>query len=63
MSDLLEISAAQFGDAMHRLIMAARLQDKDYKALLERYDDAMKRIADLTAELEYFRHEQGRRIE
>lgn len=60
MSDLLEISAAQFGDAMHRLIMAARRQDKDYKALVERYDDAMKRIQDMQAELEYLRLEVNR---
>ena len=60
MSDLLEISAAQFGDAMHRLIMAARIQDKDYKALLERYDDALKRINDMQAELEYLRQEVNR---
>lgn len=38
----------------------AQLAEDDYRTLLNRYDDAMKRIADLTAELEYLRLEVNR---
>lgn len=38
----------------------AQLAEDDYRTLLTRYDDAMKRIADLTAELEYLRREVNR---
>lgn len=36
------------------------LQDDDYKRLLQRYDDAQKRIHDMQAELEYLRMEVNR---
>ena len=38
----------------------AQLAEDDYRALLTRYDDAMKRINDLQAELEYLRREVNR---
>ena len=37
-----------------------KLMDADYKALASRYDDAMKRIQDMQAELEYLRQEVNR---
>lgn len=38
----------------------AQLAEDDYRALLTRYDDAMKRIHDMQAELEYLRQEANR---
>ena len=38
----------------------AQLAEDDYRTLLRRYDDAQKRIQDLTAELEYLRREVNR---
>lgn len=38
----------------------ARLAEDDYRMLLNRYDDAMKRIQDMQAELEYLRQEVRR---
>lgn len=61
MSEILELAAAKAGDCIHQLVMASKLQDEDYKALCARYDDALKRINDLTAELEALRTELGRR--
>ncbi len=36
------------------------LQDITYKMLLQRYDDALKRMNDMQAELEYLRREVNR---
>ena len=47
-------------DLISQLQRQATLSEADYRALLARYDDAMKRIADLTAELEYLRLEVNR---
>jgi hypothetical protein len=38
----------------------AQLAEDDYRALLARYDDALKRINDMQAELEYLRQEVNR---
>ena len=38
----------------------AQLAEDDYRTLLHRYDDALKRIADMQAELEYLRQEVNR---
>lgn len=38
----------------------AQLAEDDYRTLLTRYDDAMKRIQDMQAELEYLRLEVNR---
>lgn len=38
----------------------AQLAEDDYRTLLHRYDDAMKRIQDMQAELEYLRQEVNR---
>lgn len=38
----------------------AQLAEDDYRTLLARYDDAMKRIQDMQAELEYLRQEVNR---
>jgi hypothetical protein len=38
----------------------AHLAEDDYRALLTRYDDALKRINDMQAELEYLRQEVNR---
>lgn len=35
----------------------AQLAEDDYRTLLRRYDDAMKRINDMQSELEYLRRE------
>lgn len=37
-----------------------RLQDETYRQLAQRYDDALKRINDMQAELEYLRQEVNR---
>ena len=51
-------------EGMLQLISAlqreAQLAEDDYRALLTRYDDAMKRINDMQAELEYLRQEVNR---
>ena len=38
----------------------AQLAEDDYRALLNRYDDALKRMNDMQAELEYLRQEVNR---
>jgi uncharacterized protein involved in exopolysaccharide biosynthesis len=38
----------------------AQLAEDDYRTLLTRYDDAMKRIQDMQAELEFLRLEVNR---
>jgi hypothetical protein len=38
----------------------AQLAEDDYRALLTRYDDALKRMNDMQAELEYLRQEVNR---
>ncbi len=38
----------------------AQLAEDDYRALLTRYDDALKRLNDMQAELEYLRREVNR---
>ena len=45
---------------IEQLRLEALLEEDDYQTLLRRYDDAMKRIQDLTAELEYLRQEVNR---
>ena len=51
-------------EGMLQLISAlqreAQLAEDDYRALLTRYDDAMKRIQDMQAELEFLRLEVNR---
>ena len=51
-------------EGMLQLISAlqreAQLAEDDYRALLTRYDDALKRINDMQAELEYLRREVNR---
>ena len=37
-----------------------QLAENDYRALLTRYDDALKRMNDMQAELEYLRQEVNR---
>lgn len=45
---------------LDELARQIRLQDETYKALAARYDEALKRIHDMQAELEYLRREVGR---
>ena len=40
----------------------AQLAEDDYRTLLTRYDDAMKRIQDMQAELEFLRQEVNRNV-
>jgi hypothetical protein len=51
-------------EGMLQLISAlqreAQLAEDDYRALLTRYDDALKRINDMQAELEFLRLDRQR---
>lgn len=47
-------------DLISQLQREAQLAEKDYRALLTRYDDALKRMHDMQAELEYLRLEVNR---
>jgi hypothetical protein len=53
-------------EGMLQLISAlqreAQLAEDDYRALLTRYDDALKRMNDMQAELEYLRQEVNRNV-
>lgn len=52
--------AALIGDAMEKATQCLMQTEKDYAALAARYDDAMKRINDMQAELEHLRREVSR---
>ena len=45
---------------LSQLQREAQLAEDDYRALLTRYDDALKRMNDMQAELEYLRREVNR---
>ena len=47
-------------DLISALQREAQLAEDDYRALFTRYDDALKRLNDLQAELEYLRLEVNR---
>lgn len=47
-------------DLLSQVQRQAQLADDDYRALLTRYDDALKRMHDMQAELEYLRLEVNR---
>ena len=47
-------------ELISQLQREAQLAEDDYRTLLHRYDDAMKRIQDMQAELEYLRQEVNR---
>ena len=47
-------------DLISQLHREAQLAEDDYRALLTRYDDALQRINDMQAELEFLRREVNR---
>jgi hypothetical protein len=47
-------------DLLSQVQRQAQLAEDDYRALLKRYDDALKRMNDMQAELEYLRLEVNR---
>lgn len=53
----------RLGAANRDVIMHFEVLYRDFSALTVRYDDAMKRIQDMQAELEFLRSELARRVE
>ena len=50
----------QVRELVQQFVRIIDLAEDDYRTLLYRYDDAMKRIQDMQAELEYLRQEVNR---
>ncbi len=60
MSETINAGLVQIADQFKELQRQVWLQQDDYRALLTRYDDAIKRLHDMQAELEYLRREVNR---
>lgn len=50
----------QVRELVQQFVRIIDLAEDDYRALLTRYDDALKRLNDMQAELEYLRQEVNR---